>query len=68
MVSDSEGDIFSTKSGDLRLVLNRSESEWVVSGKSSKLLWVEPHRNLHMISADLGVYISERLGTPCDDR
>lgn len=67
VVSDSEGDIFSTKSGDLRLVLNRSESEWVASGKSSKLLWVEPHRNLHMIFADLGVYISERLGTPCDD-
>lgn len=67
VVSDSEGDIFSTKTGDLRLVLNRSESEWVVSGKSSKLLWVDPRQNLHMIFTDLGVYVGERLGTPCDD-
>lgn len=67
VVSDSQGDIFSTKTGDLRLVLSKTESEWVESGKSRKLLWVEPMQNLHMIFTELGVYIGERLGTPCDD-
>ena len=66
-VSDSEGDIFATKSGSLRLVLSKQESTWV-QGKGQKKLTVLPlEDNYRLIYTDLGVYLGQRLGTPCDD-
>lgn len=72
VVTDSEGQIFATRTGSLRLVLGRNESMWVENGKDGrekikKLLLVPPQDNLQMIYNDLGVYLGERLGTPCDD-
>jgi hypothetical protein len=67
VVSDSEGDIFATRTGELRLVLGRSESFWV-HGKSKQKLTLVPVEDNHvMIYTDLGVYTGEPLGTPCDD-
>jgi len=66
-VNDSEGDIFITKAGKLRLVLDKHETTWLESGKSVKLTPLEVVDNRVMIYSELGVYTGEKLGTPCDD-
>jgi hypothetical protein len=66
VVSDSEGDIFSTKSGELRLVLDKKESAWVQKGKRQPLKSLPVEDNVALIYADLGVYSGQPLGTPCD--
>ena len=71
LVSDSEGDIFGTKSGDFRLVLNKDsgsrDSKWVAAGKETRLTSVPIQDNVQVIYNDLGVYERARLGTPCDE-
>jgi hypothetical protein len=69
IVSDSEGQIFSTKKGELRLVVDRSQSPvWIEGAKKKVELRVVPiTENLQMIYNELGVYSGARLGTPCDD-
>jgi hypothetical protein len=67
VVSDSEGDIFSTKTGQLRLLIGKQETTWIRADKPKKLKWVPVDDNHVMIYTDLGVYTGEPLGTPCDD-
>ena len=67
VVSDSEGDIFATKTGELRLILDKHESLWMQDKKKTKLVFLGPTDNHIMIYTDLGVYTGEPLGTPCDD-
>ena len=68
VVADSAGEIFSTKTGDLRLLIDKEKtSEWIQNGKRTRLRMVPVGENLHLIYADLGVYAGQRLGTPCDD-
>jgi hypothetical protein len=67
VVSDSGGDIFSTRSGELRLILDRNESLWLKGGKRTKLTAVPVEDNAVLIYTDLGAYMGQRLGTPCDD-
>lgn len=68
VVSDSAGDIFSTKSGALRLLIDREKSsEWISPKKRTALRYLEASENLHVIYAELGVYAGQRLGSPCDD-
>jgi hypothetical protein len=67
IVSDSEGDVFSTKTGSMRLVIGKKEPTWIEKGKTKSLLPVPIDENLPMIYTELGVYAGERLGTPCDD-
>ncbi len=67
VVSDSQGDIFSTPHGELRLVLAKQDSTWIAHEKPTPLTWVPVDTNHAMIYTDLGVYLGERLGTPCDD-
>ena len=67
--------IFATKSGDLRLVLDKKQMEagekpvmkWVEGKKEVKLIDVPVENNAPMIYGSLGVYDGEKLGTPCDD-
>ena len=66
VVSDSEGDIFSTKTGELRLVLDKKESAWVQKGKRQQLKSLPVEDNVPLIYVDLGVYSGQPLGTPCD--
>ncbi|WP_342376072.1 hypothetical protein NVS55_33070 [Myxococcus stipitatus] len=70
VISDSEGEIFSTKKGDLRLVLDKAKtSVWIENKKKSlELRQVPVEENLPLIYNDLGVYEGVRLGTPCDDQ
>ncbi|MET0402920.1 MAG: hypothetical protein ABW123_10975 [Cystobacter sp.] len=69
VVSDSKGEIFSTKRGELRLVVEReSPSIWVENKKKLELRAVPVEENLPLIYNELGVYTGARLGTPCDDQ
>jgi hypothetical protein len=67
VVSDSAGDIFATKTGELRLVLNKSETMWMKGKAQTKLIFLPIEANVPMIYTELGVYTGEKLGTPCDD-
>jgi hypothetical protein len=67
IVSDSMGDIFSTKNGELRLIADRSEYKWVQGKTHTKLTEVPIDENHVMVYTDLGVYERMPLGTPCDD-
>jgi hypothetical protein len=67
VVSDSQGDIFSTKKGELRLVLDRAHPVWAAGKAETPLVRLPLDENRVLIYTDLGVYAGERLGTPCDD-
>lgn len=67
VVSDSEGDIFATRSGSLRLVLDKHETSWVKGARKTSLTYLAVEDNHVLIYTDLGVYTGQPLGTPCDD-
>jgi hypothetical protein len=67
VVSDSEGEIFATPAGELRLVLDRSQTAWIKGKKRTQLINLPVEDNHVLIYTDLGVYTGQRLGTPCDD-
>ncbi len=66
IVSDSVGDIFSTRKGTLRLILNKKDATWINNKKRSSLTFVPLWPNVKLIYAELGVYPG-RMGNPCDD-
>ena len=67
VVSDSEGDIFATKTGSLRLITGKAQYAWI-EGKSKTVLTKVPvEDNAQLIYSELGAYTGEMLGTPCDD-
>jgi hypothetical protein len=69
VASDSAGDVFSTKSGDLRLVRNSENSKetmiWVKGEKRTELVFLDTDVNSAVIFKDLGLYTF--LGTLCDN-
>jgi hypothetical protein len=67
VVSDSEGQIFSTKTGELRLVLDKHEAAWLKGKARTALVPLPVEDNVALIYGDLGAYTGQRLGTPCDD-
>ncbi len=72
VVSDSKGDIFATRSGELRLVIPKGgegerEPVWIKGKKKTPLTWVPIEDNGNLIYVELGVYTGQALGTPCDD-
>ncbi|MET0284873.1 MAG: hypothetical protein ABW352_10395, partial [Polyangiales bacterium] len=66
VVSDSEGEIFASTSGKLRLVLGKQSAQWI-SGGTSALTLLPLNDNYPLIYNELGVYLGARLGVPCDD-
>jgi hypothetical protein len=66
VVSDSEGDIFATRTGELRLVLDKKESAWVKGKQRVTLKLLPLEDNVQLIYSELGIYAGEPLGTPCD--
>jgi hypothetical protein len=66
VVADSEGEIFTTKKGELRLVASRAETIWIRGKKRTPLVTVPIEQNAYMIYEELGVYEGQMLGTPCD--
>jgi hypothetical protein len=67
VVSDSEGEVFESTGGRLRLFLARAEAEWVEQSKARPLLRLPLAENFGLIYNELGVYMGQRLGVPCDD-
>jgi hypothetical protein len=69
VASDSEGEVFSTASGDLRFVTSHEKNEysWVQGEKHTNLIALPVRANMTLIYTTLGVYTGERLGNPCDD-
>jgi len=66
VVEDSEGTVFSTTKGDLRLVVSPQTSAiWIRGKKRTELTFVEPARNMILIYDELGVYFGEDLGHIC---
>jgi len=69
VASDSAGDVFSTKSGDLRLVRNSENNKetmtWVKGERRTELVFLDTDVNSAVIFKDLGIYTF--LGTPCDN-
>lgn len=67
VVSDSVGEIFATKGGQLRLLTSSNETTWIKGKQKSPLTPVPVGDNVALIYGDLGVYPAG-LGTPCDDQ
>jgi len=72
VATDSAGDVFSTKSGDLRLVRtygadNRESitTQWIRGEKTSDLIYLDLYMNQPLIYRDLGLY--KIPGTICGD-
>jgi hypothetical protein len=71
IVDDSEGTIYATKDGVLRLITTDKASgqqvfKWVVGKVETKLIDVPVQDNVRMIYMDLGPYSGLPLGTACD--
>jgi hypothetical protein len=68
VASDSAGDVFATKTGDLRLVGSRGSGAkvtWIRGGKRTELVWLDLDLNSRLIFRDLGIY--KFTGTICDN-
>jgi len=70
VASDTAGEVFSTKSGDLRLVHDATDSSkqtstWIKGDKRTPLIALDPDANSPLIFRDLGVYAF--TGTLCDN-
>jgi hypothetical protein len=82
VVADSEGEIFVTRNGSLRYIVGKSTSDkrwplWINDGKETRLSVIpiegvddksgERTNNYGLIYNELGVYLGNKLGNPCDD-
>lgn len=67
VVSDSEGEIFATRGGRLRLLVDRENAEWITKQGAVNLKRLPLQDNYTLIFNELGVYLGQRLYTPCDD-
>lgn len=66
VASDTAGDVFATKTGDLRLVTSPTKTAtWVRGGKRTELIALDLDVNSPLIFRDLGLY--KFLGTICDN-
>lgn len=67
VASDSEGEVFSTEGGELRLLVEKDGASWVHSKKTQKLRRIPVHENYRLIMKELGIYLGKRFELPCDD-
>jgi len=66
VATDSGGEIFATKTGQLKIVKgDNGKGYWIKSGKKTELTMLEPADNRYLIYRDLGIY--GPLGAVCDD-
>jgi hypothetical protein len=67
VVSDSAGEIFATKSGELKIVTSEDgKAYWKKGGKKTDLIKLDPWQNRYVIYRELGIYGA--LGAVCDDQ
>ena len=67
VASDSGGDVFSTKRGELRLVTSEGKqtASWIKGEKATQLVMLDLDVNSALIYRDLGIYTF--LGTLCEN-
>ena len=66
MASDSAGEIYATKGGQLKIIANADgKAYWIKGGKKTELTTLEPAANRYLIYRELGIY--GPLGAVCDD-
>lgn len=67
MASDSAGEIFATKSGQLKIITAKEgKAFWMKGGKKTELTVLPPYDNRYLIYRELGIYGA--LGSICDDQ
>jgi hypothetical protein len=71
VVRDSAGDVFASRTGELRLVLDKKEGgkqegTWVRGRKRTPLIVLPLDDNEGLIYNELGVYVGVPYGSPCD--
>jgi hypothetical protein len=66
VVSDSVGEIYATRKGELRFVTEPNKAWWIKGSVKTELTIIPIEDNIALIYGDLGVYDGS-LGTPCDD-
>lgn len=67
VVSDSAGEIYSTKTGELKIVTGADgKAYWKKGGKKTELVVLEIQKNRYMIYRELGIYGT--LGVVCDEQ
>lgn len=66
VVSDSIGEIYATKRGELRFITDNDSATWIKGASKTRLTKIPVEDNIKLIYGDLGVYEGS-LGTPCDD-
>ncbi|MCL2178471.1 MAG: hypothetical protein FWC28_06035 [Proteobacteria bacterium] len=67
ILQDTEGEIFATPNGTLRIVIGKNEIYWVRGKKKQALINVPVEQNLPFVWNDLGMYANQKMDTPCDD-
>jgi len=66
VVADSAGEIYATKTGQLKIVKGQDgKALWIKGGKKTDLTLLEPTDNRYLIYRELGIY--GQLGAVCDD-
>jgi hypothetical protein len=66
VATDSAGEIFATKTGQLKLIAGADgKAFWIKGGKKTELTRLDPQENKYLIYRDLGIY--GQLGAVCDD-
>ena len=70
VASDTDGEVYSTKSGDMRFVVNATDHSkdvayWIKGEKKHELVLLDLDMNSRVIYGELGLY--PFLGTPCDE-
>jgi hypothetical protein len=72
VVSDSEGEIFSSRSGTLRLIVSNpgsksgQEATWIQKKERVSLVELPLNRNRELIFVELGISSDQKFGMPCD--
>ncbi len=64
VATDTAGQVFSTRSGDLRLASTSHDAVWIRGNKRTQLVYLDTITNSRVIFNDLGIY--HFLGTVCD--
>jgi hypothetical protein len=67
VVSDSAGEIYATKSGDLKIVTegNSGKAYWKKGQAKNELIVLDLYANRYLIYRELGIY--GQIGALCDD-
>ena len=69
VADDEAGMVFETKTGELRLMMDKNKERtvtWSVKDKAKALKWLDPDGASYLIKRELGIYAG--FGTLCDDR